>query len=50
MAWKGVALWRAGALKDKWWFIALFIINTFGVLEIFYLLHWSKRKKTATAQ
>ena len=37
LAWKGLALWRAAGRKDKWWFIALLIINTMGILEIIYL-------------
>jgi methionyl-tRNA synthetase len=38
LVWKGLALWRAGAVRrDKRWFIALLIINTVGILEIIYL-------------
>jgi hypothetical protein len=45
LIWKGIALYRAGTLRDKWWFVALLIVNTFGVLEIVYLLVWSKRER-----
>ena len=44
MPWKGVALWKAARLKDKWWFIALLVINTLGLLEILYIFVFSKRK------
>ena len=45
--WKGLALWKAGNSGHKWWFIALFLINTLGILEILYIYVFSKRiKKT----
>lgn len=46
LVWKGLALWRAGQQKDKGWFIALLVINTLGLLEIFYLFVFSKRDHT----
>ncbi|MBI2618293.1 hypothetical protein HYW58_02470 [Candidatus Kaiserbacteria bacterium] len=45
--WKGLALWRAARLGAKWWFIALLIINTAGILEILYLFVFSKKKSGA---
>lgn len=45
--WKGFALWRAARLGAKWWFIALLIINTAGILEILYLFVFSKKKTVA---
>jgi len=41
--WKGMALWKASRLGQKWWFIGLLVINTFGILEIFYIYVFSKR-------
>jgi hypothetical protein len=38
LIWKGLALWRSATLREKWWFIAILVINTFGILEIIYLL------------
>jgi len=35
--WKGLALWHAAKRDEKWWFIALLLINTVGILEICYL-------------
>jgi len=37
LAWKGLALWKAGKNQDKVWFIILFLINTLGILDIIYL-------------
>ncbi len=42
--WKGFALWKSAQLRDKWWFIALLIVNTVGILEIFYIYYFSKKK------
>lgn len=35
---KGFALWHAARHSQKWWFIALLLINTLGILEIVYLV------------
>jgi len=35
--WKALALWKAARAADKVWFVALFIINTAGILEICYI-------------
>lgn len=43
LLWKGWALWKAAKHDDKTWFIALLIINTLGLLEIFYIFVFSKR-------
>jgi len=37
IVWKGIALWQAGRHAHLGWFIALFIVNTLGILEIIYL-------------
>lgn len=46
LIWKGIALWKAAKNNDKAWFIALMIINTLGILEIFYIYVFSKRNTT----
>jgi len=46
LAWKGVALWRASKREEKWWFIALLVINTVGVLPILYLLFARSESKS----
>lgn len=40
--WKGLALWKSARRGEKWWFIILFVVNTLGLLEIFYLFVFSK--------
>lgn len=37
ITWRGLALWRASQLKNRNWFIALLVINSVGILPIFYL-------------
>ena len=44
LVWKGLAMWKAARLNQPVWFIALLIINTFGVLEILYIFVFSKLK------
>ena len=38
LIWKGLALWRAANNREKVWFILLFVVNTFGILDIIYLI------------
>jgi len=35
---KGWALWRAGRMGKKWWFIALLVVNSAGILPTIFLL------------
>jgi hypothetical protein len=42
--WKGFALWKAAHREEKIWFMALLVINTFGLLEIIYLFVITKIK------
>ena len=43
---KGYSLWYAARRNEPWWFLALFILNTAGILELIYLIFvvkkWSK--------
>jgi hypothetical protein len=41
--WKGVALWKASRLSHKKWFIILLILNTFAILEIYYIYFVAKK-------
>jgi methionyl-tRNA synthetase len=43
--WKGIALWNSARNKQKIWFIVFLIVNTVGILEIFYILFWQKRRR-----
>ena len=45
---KGYALWHAARGGQKWWFIALLVINTIGILEIVYLI-WFRPGARKTA-
>lgn len=40
---KGFALWYAARAGQTWWFVALLIVNTVGILEIIYLI-WFRPK------
>lgn len=44
---KGVALWYAARANQKWWFIALLILNTLGLLEIAYLIWFRPENKNS---
>lgn len=41
--WKYRSLWHAAKHDHKWWFIALLVVNTAGILEILYLYVFSKK-------
>ena len=40
--WKGWALWIAARKGEVWWFLAILIVNTAGILEIIYLFAFKK--------
>ncbi len=42
LVWKGLALWRAAREERIWWFIAMMVVNTLGLLEIIYIFIFSK--------
>lgn len=53
LVWKGLALWKASAVKkNPIWFIVLLVVNTIGLLEILYLFVFSKmgEKKTESVK
>lgn len=35
--WKGLALWHAARQGKSGWFVALVVVNSLGLLEIFFL-------------
>jgi len=43
--WKGIALWKAARNNHLIWFIIMMFVNTAGILEIIYILAFSKKKK-----
>ena len=38
LVWKGIGLWFAAKHTRKGWFVAIFLLNTVGILPIIYLL------------
>jgi hypothetical protein len=46
IVWKGIALWRAARNGQSAWYVVMLIVNTAGILEIIYLLGFSKPKAT----
>ncbi|MEI7689036.1 MAG: DUF5652 family protein [Candidatus Nomurabacteria bacterium] len=43
LPWKGYALWTASRNNHKRWFIAILVLNTFALLDIFYIFYIAKR-------
>lgn len=44
LPWKAYGLWMAVKNNHKLWFLAILIINTFGILEIIYIFVVLKKK------
>ncbi|MEK7602559.1 MAG: DUF5652 family protein [Patescibacteria group bacterium] len=40
---KGIALWHAARNGHKIWFVVLLVVNTIGILELLYVLVFSKK-------
>jgi len=45
LAWKGIALWKAGKNNQPAWFVAMLLVNTVGILEIIYIAFFQSNKK-----
>lgn len=43
LPWKGYSLWTAAKNGHKRWFIALMVLNTFAILDIFYIFYIAKK-------
>lgn len=43
LPWKGYALWTASQRKNKIWFIVMMVLNTFAIVEIFYIFYIAKK-------
>lgn len=50
LVWKGLALWRAAGFRQKYWFIAILLINTLGLLEIIYIFLVSRDYKVEVVE
>ncbi len=44
--WKLIGLWKAAKNNDKLWFVAIFVINFFGLIPIIYL--WRTKQLEST--
>jgi methionyl-tRNA synthetase len=40
---KGYALWHSAKRAQIWWFVALLIFNTLGILELVYIVFFLKK-------
>ena len=45
MVWKGLAMWKSAKNNQKYWFIAVFVFNTVGLLPLLYLYFFQKKKR-----
>ena len=45
LVWKGFGLWRAAERQQRYWFIAMLVLNTAGLLEIVYLFLVARKYK-----
>lgn len=43
-AWKGWSLWLAARNNSKSWFVLLMIVNTAGILPMFYIFIENKKR------
>jgi len=48
--WKGVALWKSAQLSHKKWFIVLLLVNTVGILEIYYIFFIARKYTVETEE
>ena len=44
--WKLIGLWKAAKQSDKLWFVAIFVVNFFGLIPIIYL--WKTKQLEST--
>ncbi|MBS3159766.1 hypothetical protein J4436_03180 [Candidatus Woesearchaeota archaeon] len=45
LIWSGIAMWKTARNNQLYWFIAILIINTLGILAIIYLLFFQKKPR-----
>jgi len=43
--WKGIGMWKAGRNNQPYWFIALLVFNTVGILPIIYLTWFQEESR-----
>ncbi|MFP3902738.1 MAG: DUF5652 family protein [Armatimonadota bacterium] len=37
LVWKGIGLWKAARRDRLWWYVAMLVLNTAGILPIIYI-------------
>jgi hypothetical protein len=47
---KGVALWHAANLQQRYWFVIIMLVNTFGILDIAYLYFVARKYKVEVVE
>lgn len=45
MIWKGIALWKAANRQDKYWYLALLLVNSLGILELLYICFFGNKEE-----
>ncbi len=45
LIWKGIELWKAARKDQNYWFIAMLILNTAGILPILYIFFFQEGEK-----
>ncbi len=48
LPWKGFALWKAARNRHLKWFIAILVLNTMAILDIFYIFAIARKAKKKT--
>ena len=43
--WKGLSMWKAARNNQRYWYVALLVISTGGLLEIIYLAFFQRKRK-----
>lgn len=44
LIWSGLALWKSARNGDRYWFLALLLVHTAGILDMLYLFVFAKNK------
>jgi hypothetical protein len=50
LIWKGIALWKSARNTQTAWFVFMLILNTVGILEIVYIIWFSKKHTLSSHQ
>ena len=45
VVWKGYGLWKSARNNQLYWYIAMLVLNTAGILPIIYIVWFQKKKK-----